>query len=368
METIENMDNTILPTVHCQYYNENDFNTIFDTHRNPKFTILHLNIRSLNANRIELQTYLENLNIAFDVIALSEVGNTNVEENSKFFKDYNFYWDESITKSGGTGLFITSKFNVLRKRNDLKLPNQHQKCSKYQVENTWLECEIPGIKKPILIGTVYRHPSGNIDLFNEELEKIIQCINKEKKLCIISGDFNIDLKNDQHTPTTNFANMMLSENYLPHITSPTRLTSKTATLIDNIFLYHTLETIDEKITSGNLLTEISDHLPNFLIYGEKKYKMENERPYVRIYSERNIEKYKKYLETEDIWSKFNQETATEKATDEYIKIVNTGHDMYFPLTQISIKRYKDKKWITKGIKVSCKVKNQLYKKYLKKSK
>ena len=86
METIENMDNTILPTVHCQYYNENDFNTIIDSHRNPKFSILHLNIRSLNANRIELQTYLEKLNIAFDIIALSEVGNTNVEENSKFFK------------------------------------------------------------------------------------------------------------------------------------------------------------------------------------------------------------------------------------------------------------------------------------------
>ena len=103
MDTIENMDNTMLPTVHCQYYDENDFNTILDTHRNPKFSILHLNIRSLNANRIELQTYLENLNIAFDIIALSEV-----EENSKLFKDYNFYWDESITKSGGTGLFVSS--------------------------------------------------------------------------------------------------------------------------------------------------------------------------------------------------------------------------------------------------------------------
>ena len=50
----------------------------------------------------------------------------------------------------------------------------------------------------------------------------------------------------------------------PHILKPTRITGNSAPLIDNIFFnsikYHTV--------SGNILTDISDHLPNFLIIDE----------------------------------------------------------------------------------------------------
>jgi hypothetical protein len=79
---------------------------------------------------------------------------------------------------------------------------------------------------------------------------------------------------------------MVSENYIPYITLPTRITEQSATLIDNIFLHHitVTTTIEEKITSGNLLTDITDHLPNFLMYGQHEIKTNDERPYVRIYS------------------------------------------------------------------------------------
>ena len=49
--------------------------------------------------------------------------------------------------------------------------------------------------------------------------------------------------------------------YIPHITSPTRLTSRSHTLIDNI----TSNVITEDAISGNIINTISDHLGQFLI-------------------------------------------------------------------------------------------------------
>ena len=50
------------------------------------------------------------------------------------------------------------------------------------------------------------------------------------------GDFNINLLNeDVHTLTNDFLNIMSSNSLYPSITKPTRITSNSATLIDNIF-------------------------------------------------------------------------------------------------------------------------------------
>ena len=50
------------------------------------------------------------------------------------------------------------------------------------------------------------------------------------------GDFNINILNSQsHQPTNEFINLMLSNSLYPLISKPTRITSSTATLIDNIF-------------------------------------------------------------------------------------------------------------------------------------
>lgn len=349
--------------INCKYYNESEFNSI--SHPNPKLTIFHMNVRSLNTNRLDLITYLENLNTKFHVITLSEIGKTSIRENASHFKHYKLYWHKSITKSGGTGIFIREDIQELNEREDLKMPSIHQQCDKYQVENVWIECKIPNINKPIIIGVIYRHPTGNIKMFNEEMEKVLQKINQEKKLCFLCGDFNIDIKRQEHLPSQNFINMMISENFIPHITCPTRISSETETIIDNIFVSQTVENMNERTTSGNLLTDISDHLPNFLIYGEQKKKKQYERPFVRIYSDKNIREFKKHIENEQNWIPFLNETDCNEAAKKYFDIVTQAHNSFFPLMQVSRKRYKDKKWITKGIRESCITKNKLYRRYLK---
>ena len=51
------------------------------------------------------------------------------------------------------------------------------------------------------------------------------------------GDFNIDLaKYSSHAQTSEFYDLLSSHGYRPLILQPTRVTSTSATLIDNIFI------------------------------------------------------------------------------------------------------------------------------------
>ena len=81
---------------------------------------------------------------------------------------------------------------------------------------------------------------------------------------IITGDFNLNLiKYMQNTGVNQFLENILSNNFIPQITLPTRITEKTATLIDNIFTNSYKH--NSNCLSGNITTYISDHLPQFLI-------------------------------------------------------------------------------------------------------
>ena len=76
------------------------------------------------------------------------------------------------------------------------------------------------------------------------------------------GDFNINLityKDDKNTG--NFLDTMFSQSLLPYVTTPTRITRNTKTLIDNIHYNKPLN----NIISGNLSSMISDHWIQFLI-------------------------------------------------------------------------------------------------------
>ena len=76
------------------------------------------------------------------------------------------------------------------------------------------------------------------------------------------GDFNVNLINYyKNRGTYEFLEQLFNHNFTPQITLPTRITEKTATLIDNIFVNGQTQ----KYNSGNITMSISDHLPQFII-------------------------------------------------------------------------------------------------------
>ena len=99
--------------------------------------------------------------------------------------------------------------------------------------------------------------------FNDKyLKSLSEKSISENKEAILLGDFNIDLlKCDSNKNNSNFLDIIYSTNLVPNITSPTRLTSRSQTLIDNIFS----SIINGDCIAGNLISPISDHHTQFLI-------------------------------------------------------------------------------------------------------
>ena len=104
------------------------------------------------------------------------------------------------------------------------------------------------------------HPQEFNSLFLKSLtNKLSKESNKE---IILLGDFNIDLiKTNTNNNASEFLDIIYSSYLIPHITSPTRLTSRSHTLIDNTIS----NVITEDTISGNIINKISDHLGQFLI-------------------------------------------------------------------------------------------------------
>ena len=98
--------------------------------------------------------------------------------------------------------------------------------------------------------------------YSETLNKLLENIFKEQKSISLLGDFNVNLLNYYEDNETNkFLDSLASNSFIPLVLQPTRITSHSNTLIDNIFS----NVIDPDIISGNLTATISDHLPQFAI-------------------------------------------------------------------------------------------------------
>ena len=108
-------------------------------------------------------------------------------------------------------------------------------------------------KSNIIVGVIYRHlPMYFTDFNCNYLNKLLENISKEQKSIFLLGDFNVNLLNyNEHNQTK----------FIPLILQPTRITSYSNTLIDNMFS----SVIEPDIISGNLTATISDHLPQFAI-------------------------------------------------------------------------------------------------------
>ena len=123
----------------------------------------------------------------------------------------------------------------------------------------------------IIIGVLYRPPGTDISIFNEELNTICTRIKPERKICHMIGDYNINLLNaESHSLTQDFLNCMYSNSLFPVITKPTRVTSSSATLIDNLF---TNVIANAQSFTGILYADVSDHFPIFYIDPSTKVKI-----------------------------------------------------------------------------------------------
>ena len=265
----------------CGYYQENSIQNLVKKHLPDCLKTIHQNVVSFNKNGTHFAFYLQYLSINFDLICLTEIGRTNLGIIDKEFPDHHIFIDPTKTAKGGVALLLRkNKFDNVTELDPIELSCDCKKCL---IENKWLSFKVD--KQEFIVGGIYRHPNGDIGHFNNALNDKIKRI-KDKTVAITLGDININLNNEGNDDTSTYLNNYFEKNFIPCITVPTRVTDHSATTIDHIFLKVPTELIQSKCSSGNLITDISDHLPNFTFLDLKIPTMKN-RPYTRLFTENN---------------------------------------------------------------------------------
>ena len=122
---------------------------------------------------------------------------------------------------------LKKHIEIIKIREDLELPQTLDDDEHYRVENVWIECKIENIQNNLIIGSVYRHPKGNVKKFSTLFEDRIKKVDGENKNCIICGDININALAVNHNDSKNFYNIILSENVIPHIKIPKKYLKNT---------------------------------------------------------------------------------------------------------------------------------------------
>ena len=172
------------------------------------------------------------------------------------------------------------------------------------------------------------------------------------------GDFNINLLNFEDCQITEeFINTIVSYDFLPYILQPTRITDHTATLIGNIF-FNSNEFFS---ISGNLVCDLTDHLPNFLFLNTLSWTANNGARYLRDYS--TLVQEDLLLDVQAIeWENMFKDKDINQTFDSFYSVINTTIDKHAPLKKLSKKeaKFQSKPWISQGIRKPIKTKNKLF--------
>ena len=350
-------------SITSEYFNVETFNRLQESiNSHSMFSSFHLNVQSLKScdKYDNLVNYLSSLNHEFSIIALSETWlseATNTLYDMPLYNSVHSYRSERV--GGGVSIYVHNKFQFVV-REDLAFEHHAT-----DVESLFIE--LPSCSlfngKNVIVGCIYRPPDTDITIFSEMISLTLDLINKENKLCFLLGDFNIDLFKKDHAVIADFLNTMYSNCYYPVIYRPTRVTSYSATLIDNIFT----NSLNNVAHSGILLTDISDHFPIFhLSLPNKSNHVGDKCNYkFRIFNTKNTERFQKLIDNIS-WDDVYEQSSVHLAYQSFINYFNSAFNRCFPLVKPRKKAGEGlwKPWFTAGLKRSSILKNKLYRKFL----
>ena len=317
------------------------------------FCILHTNIRSLSLHHDELVSLSAHTNLNPNVIGVSEIWHSmdNPLSSNVDIPGYNFFKTQSLTQNGGVGLYIKDSLTS-SPRTDL------DSCTN-DFETIWVEIENKNDKN-FLICCVYRHPRSAIDNLTSHFQNLLSKISSNK-LVFIMGDFNVNLLDyASHTPTSDFVNNFFSHSLLPCIHHPTRVSEQRASVIDNIYTNAT----DANITSGNIVIQISDHFPQFLILKNTQVSHNKSESFKHDYSKFKEDKFLEDFNQIDFTYLENSELDVNNKFDRFLKDLNTLTKQHAPIKRRSRKemKLKDKPWINNRIQKMMRIRDKILQK------
>ncbi len=208
--------------------------------------ILHINIRSLNANFEKLELLLKSLICKPHVIVCSETWNL-IEHKLYSLNGYSIHYNQSsINKADGVIMYVS---NALKHSTSVDTIGRCNFLSTCISINNNLNLKVTGMYR------CHDIPKGK---FINNL-KIYMDTNSKIKNHILVGDFNINL-NDVDYHSDLLLSSVLDMNYVPFFNNTTRPYSEDGSCIDNMFVKTNIPNV-KSITYKQMIT---DHYILFL--------------------------------------------------------------------------------------------------------
>lgn len=303
-------------------------------------SILSLNIQSAR-NKIE-ELELITTDLSPTLLCLSEhwIPSSYTSFNIPNYSTASIYHRTS-SAHGGVAIFAKPSANITPIR------HLHTFCTDKVFECTGVVWKHSPTSSIVTL-SIYRSPSADVDAFLRTLEQVLIFITKHnpQSYLVICGDFNIDMLVLTNA-CTKLTDLFHSFNLFATITTPTRITPTSLTLIDNIFTSFPLPSVQ----ALTLDTGLSDHLAIYLTLPAQTHPINSNPLYStkRSFSTKNIASFNKLLSLES-WETLYEPCDPNSIFDTFLNIFLSHFNTAFPLKRKKIQTTKQNKWITSEIR------------------
>ena len=299
------------------------------------FIVAHLNSRSLNKNIVELREMIQNLE--FDALCISESWLRSRTPKDRFtIEGYNIFRSDRRNKRGG-GVCCYVREDYIAKT--IRIPNK-------PVNPEFLFVEVSVLHQKIAIGTFYKAPKIPCRVFRDAYDSLVYIFNRYENP-ILTGDFNVNFLTPQSADYKMLSDSIVEPlNLTQIINEPTRITEKSSTCIDLIFVKN-----PEKVIAHGAcaVPGISDHHLIFMAYDIKKPVFKPIKVTARNFNGFDVEGFKAAAELANFENVYNVVNLDDKVTI-VENTINELLDNFAPYKTFTVTKKNSTPWLTDEIR------------------
>jgi len=360
----DNDDNSIIqPDQSNHIYH--DIQSFCKSFSNNGGICLSLNVCSLMSKHSELSLFIQkllNFNINIIAIALQEVWEIS-QPDLVYIPGFKLHLNtRKNNRGGGTAFYV---------KNDIPCKILNNLSYNYEKVFECLTIEIMLNKRKTVLSNIYRSPNPHNDMSKTEYtELFVSYLDTHlHNLAVISDnvitflDANINLLNfcnDQSVAL--YLVTIFSNGFNQHVGKATRIVNDSYSLIDHILSKSSLKSL----VSGTIISDISDHLPNFInVPNYKRKACKNEYTNMRNFSYVNMNGFRENLRNCN-WNNVIHNNDVNDSYEIFWNDFSALFDLHFPIKKVKFNKNVHKKndFMTLGLLTSRNTKNELYKKTL----
>jgi len=309
-------------------------------------TVSFLNVCSIQRKVTEVQHFLASR--AIHVFGMAETWlKPSISDGELIIPHYKLYRKDRVAQhGGGVGIYCHESVQV-RRRVDLERPD---------LELLWID--IGSGDRTIRLGCGYRPPNKPTTYWDGFEENLQTASEGRQSATILIGDFNADFSAPASANATSLYNIATRLSLVNYVSSPTRVTSRSASMIDLVFSTSAIEGPCETVH-----VDISDHhavlarIPHVICCRKKS----GERRTRRLHRV-NWEAFRN--DVEEAWQGSNM-SCIDFAADVFIDGITSVLDKHAPVVTQRRRERRPCPWLTDELVACVRARNSAHRRLMK---